>query len=360
MRDSKKAIIVTIAALLLIIVASVIIIEPYCETEYYSYNDKSYRDKNQGAFDYIILGSSHAMTAFYMPILDSELDCNSINLSGGLMTFRGRKAILEEEIDRNNISTVVLEIAYNALPRDKYEVEGSSYLIPRLGSGTKRMRYLLKNESLDNLDRIYSFELNNGIHVWSHIAYLFYKNIGQDNLIQRIKEGCSNFDFSQKTYQIRSEGNNLRLSEDDVKQKFNSLEIPCNYLKDNLKQIDSIVKLCHQNGTEVIFVVTPIADSVIWEYSNWDYFYDTMLTLGEEYNAKVYDFNLLKNRYELFDDAKTYSDDHHMWDAGAQVFTEVYCDIMQKVKTGEDVSNLFYSTYEEMKADSPYMQYLSE
>ena len=46
-----------------------------------------------------------------------------------------------------------------------------------------------------------------------------------------------------------------------------------------------------------------------------------------------------------------------MSEEGAASFTKVFCDIIKRSET-EDVSDFFYDSYEEMKADSPYMEYL--
>ncbi len=361
MRDSKKAILVSVIAVLIVAIASVVLIEPYFITESFATCDRPYRDSVAGSLDYLIIGSSHGLTAFDLPIIDEELSCNSFNLSGSVMPWRARKEILEKEIKRNPVKSVAIEIAYNAVDRDIYDAEGNAYFLPRLDSAKSRITYLLKNEKLDNYGTIYSHSLRNGLHIAVHMVYLLYKNLGTSpkELYNILVDGCKDVDFSKKTYGLRGTGEDLTLSADEVKSSYNSNEVIIKEADDNFEQLDKMVKLCRENNAEVIFVVTPIADSVIWEYDNWSAFYDVMKELGEKYSAKVYDFNLLKNRYELFSDTKTFSDVHHMWADGAKVFTKEYCKIMNKVNSGEDISDLFYSSYEEMKADSPYWQYMN-
>ncbi len=362
MRDSKKAILVSVITVLIVAIASVVLIEPYYITETFATCDRPYRDSVEGELDYLIIGSSHALTGFYMPIIDEELSCNSLNLSGGVMPWRAREEILKKEVNRNPVKTVVIEIAYNAVDRDIYDAEGNAYLLPRLDSAKSRITYLLKNETLDNYGTIYSHSLRNGLHVAVHMAYLTYKNIGTSpkKLYNILIDGCKDVDFSKKTNGIRGKGEDLTLSYDEIKESYNSNKISFKDATDNFEQIDKMVNICRENNAEVIFVVTPIADRVIWKYDNWDAFYDVTKDLGEKYSSKVYDFNLLKDRYALFSDSKSFSDDHHMCEEGAKAFTEEYCKIMNKINAGEDVSNLFYSSYEEMKADSPYMKYYNK
>ena len=59
----------------------------------------------------------------------------------------------------------------------------------------------------------------------------------------------------------------------------------------------------------------------------------------------------------LFSDSSTFVDGTHLNRAGAEKFTPQFCEIINSVDSGKDVSDLFYSSYEEMKKDSPYMKY---
>ena len=75
--------------------------------------------------------------------------------------------------------------------------------------------------------------------------------------------------------------------------------------------------------------------------------------------CEMYDMNLAKDRYSLYHDDISFYDETHMSMAGAKAFTKALCDIVNKSRTGEDISPLFYKSYNEMKQDSPYMQYLT-
>ena len=68
----------------------------------------------------------------------------------------------------------------------------------------------------------------------------------------------------------------------------------------------------------------------------------------------MWDFNLYRGRYELFTDRTSYYDDYHLSTDGATVFTRLMADCVKRARAGEDFSEEFYSSYEAMKADSPY------
>lgn len=358
MRDFKKAIISSVSFVLLIVIFSVCIIEPYYHTDYYSFTDRKYRDTLAGSIDYVIIGSSHAMTAFCPSIIDEKLNCNSYNLSGSLMTFRGREELLKEELVRNPVKNVIIEVAYNALSRDEYDAEGNMYLLPRLNGAKNRFKYLFENEILSNYDLIYSNDLGCGLTVCERIAYLLIKNYDKENLKDIISSGCSNYPYN-KDCNLRTTKNNVSLEGQNIIDNYNIEYIPKDYNEDNIDTIERMIDICNENNINVRLVVTPISDSEIWEYDGWDYFYDYMKNFSEKNNVSFFDFNLLKSRYSLFDDKDTFSDNHHMCEEGAKIFTNEFCSITNYVNSGDSIDDLFYSSYEEMKADSPYMEYYS-
>ena len=76
--------------------------------------------------------------------------------------------------------------------------------------------------------------------------------------------------------------------------------------------------------------------------------------LAEKYGVPLFDFNLLRSRYELFSDETSFSDDSHLSREGAEVFAAVMADILSRYRAGEDVSPLFNSSYQEVIHDSVY------
>ena len=112
-----------------------------------------------------------------------------------------------------------------------------------------------------------------------------------------------------------------------------------------------------ENGIRVVFVTVPESDGYLWKRDGFDDFKSICQKWFVEKNCEYYDFNLLKDRYRLFSDSCSYVDEGHLCGVGSETFTSVFCDIIKKVDAGEDVSDLFYDSYKEMKQDSPYMEY---
>lgn len=303
-----------------------------------STNDRNARDDLAGSLDYLFVGASHGLRAFIPSVIDEELNCNSYNLSGALMTFNGREAILNEELQRNDIKTVVIEISFDAFVRTSDEVEGNLYTVPRLAPASKRITYFIKNIDVFHYDLPYYYYFKDGM-------FALINNIRTNNL--------SNDQNNNKGYEA-IESNDITLSDNAVLETLNSYSIDTTFRQNNIASFDRMVDSCRDNNTKVIVVVTPISDSRIWEVDNWNDFYLTLKDFCEERNIEVYDFNLLKNRYELFNDSVSYYDDIHLSDEGAHVFSREFSIIMNMVNNHQDVSSLFYSSYSQMKADSPY------
>ena len=125
MNDIKKAVLGTLSFIICVCLMSFVIVEPYftyCllgNTVYYQ--DAPLRKKMAGSLDVLVVGASQAVRAFDPAVLDEELKVNSYNLAVPSMSMDSRYFILEKEIQRNDVSTVVIEIAYDTLKRDRKE-----------------------------------------------------------------------------------------------------------------------------------------------------------------------------------------------------------------------------------------------
>ena len=357
MQDSKKAIIVSVTYVLILILVSLLILEPYYNTDYLYTEcmDRKYRDSLSGSIDYIILGASNGQNALSPTIIDERLCCNSYNLSSPSVSFRGRRALLDEEINRNSIKDVIIEVSYNTLERNRFQRLGSSWIVPRLSSISSRLKYVLGEESIYNYDVIYAYNLSLAIFVGKHILFVIKDNIGNlSDIVGIISKECSGFEY-KKDFLI-DHSNDLTYSSVEAKEVYNSEKIadPTEYEPDNIVVLSDIIKECQERGCRVSLVVTPVSDAVIWRSNGWDGFYEYLKSYAKKKKVTFYGFNLLRNRYKLFNDRYSFSDDNHMSDKGAKAFTEEYCKIMKMNNLGQDTSDLFYKSYRDMKLDSPY------
>ena len=178
MPSSKKAILSAAVVLFLVVAISAVITMPYLHSEAEYYLDSEVREELAGSIDCIILGSSHTLTAFDTGTIDERLDCFSYNISGLQMTLDARYYLLEKEITRNPIDTVILELSYNAFTRieDEEYAHGDESTIARLDSFPERMGYLFRYVSLDDWLNLYSRQISSGLSHYASMVLGSLKN----------------------------------------------------------------------------------------------------------------------------------------------------------------------------------------
>lgn len=186
MNNFRKAMVMTLTFCLFVVGITACIVEPYFQSETFYYEDAKVRKDLSGQLNYLICGSSHAFRAFIPEILDEELGCNSYNLSCAMMTMQGRYAILKKEMDRNPINTVVLELSFNALTRNREREgpEGDIYMLARFDNFLERARYFISSIDIREYGKLYYDTLNRGFTCWNKIL-----NGEKDNLVQYKTKG---------------------------------------------------------------------------------------------------------------------------------------------------------------------------
>lgn len=346
MHNFKRILLSLCSILLLFTIGSIAVLEPYFKTEMHYYQDSQLREQLAGSIDCVAIGASNGLCALDTRIMDQELGCNAYNLAGSLMTLKGSQFLLKKELERNPIDTVILDITYETLTRVvKDEVgEGDTVTIARLDSLSERIKYMIECVPLNDWDSVYAYH---------------FTNYGIETFINRLK-GCnlavSAVDKSAKGFLSR-DGRNVTLTKQTAKEQYEKQPLNLNVKTSNVKQFKDLIELCQKYGTRVVLVTYPRSNAYLWETSGQDEFHRQVVKLAQQYNCEYYDGNLLKNRYEIINDASSFYDVEHMSAKGAEAFTKALCNIIKKAET-ENVSQYFYSSYEEMKADSPYVEYI--
>ncbi len=341
MKNFKKTIKTTVLFLIVLTVFSSAIMELFLSTESYYYQDANERDNLAGSLDYFVIGSSHGLRAFRPDILDTELDVNSYNLSGSLMTMLGKYEMLTSEAERNPVKTVVLEMASSSIVRNRETEgpEGEIYVLGRFNRVLPRLSYFFRAILPSEYGKTYYALLNRGVKC-------FYK-LRNGTLTQNNTKAFKGYAPFKKDYS-------------DVvinyKKKYNSLTLSEDIYDPNIRYLDKMVAFCKERDIRLIIVTTPLSLATVSKYSNYDWSYNWYKAYCEENDLEFYDFNLLKERTNLFSDRDSFHDRYHLGNTGAEIFTNYFCDFMKKVDSGEDISDLFYGSYAEFDANQPYSQ----
>lgn len=342
MQAFKKIIWSTLSFLIVLIIVSSAVLLPWENSESGSYMDSKLRESLAGKVDFIVVGASHGLAAFVPEIIDEELECFSYNLCGTMMPIYNRTYMLNKELARNPVKTVVLEMSYNALSRtSKREYgEGESLTLLRLDSFSERLSYMVKNVAFDDWLNVYCRHMISALSYW--------KSVLHHSAITRV-------DYSAKGYRAK-ESMDQTLSDDMIIDAYNSSKAIGEFTQENMDQFYELIHICKEQNCKIYVVSTPISNAAIWRSDDWDEFYRAMSEICAQQDIPWFDFNLLKDRYTQFLDASSFNDYAHLSAEGAEHFTYAFTDVINRYRTGEDVSSLFYSSYAEMKNDSPYME----
>lgn len=330
MHNFKKIILHTALLIFFVIIILICSTLPYFWGESYYYQDYKVRTSLSGKLDTLVIGSSHALRSIKPTVLNEKLNTKAYNLSSPLMSMYGRYVMLEKEINRNPIKTVYLEISYNALTlnRKTLGLEGDLYVLGRFDNVFERINFFTNAFTPDEYRKVLS-----DIIVRSKNSFSIHNTIEQ-----------------YKTFGYLSMPSNNQLLSDEVKEKVKNTKVLDTKIKEeSLNYFDKIIKLCKNNDIRVIFVVTPVTERMILEYSNLDDIFSQYIDLAKEYNCEYYDFNLDKHRKKLYSEESSFYDNTHMSDSGAEIFSNRLAEIIKCVDQGNNVSNYFLNSYAELK-----------
>lgn len=336
MHNFKQALKTTLCFLLTISVISFGLMELYFESANYYYQDGKAREELSGTIDYLISGASHGMRAFNTPSIDEALHVNSYNLCGSRMTMKGRYDILKEELERNPVRTVIVEVSYDAMSRDRKEEgpEGDIYVLGRTKGISKRLGFFASSFYPSEYPRMYYDTLSRGCYGIICGLHRQFRTTQTETI-----QGYYPYSDSEPNLGVPELNDSL----------YDSAAFDTNVIDYNKEYLDKILDLCEEHGAKVVLVTTPLSEYTIYRCSNLDVFYDYYCELAEERGIEYYDFNLLKNKNELFSDDISFYDEAHLNNTGADTFTSVFCDTLSRADKGEDVKADFYTSYQEKK-----------
>lgn len=314
---------------LIVALISGVIAYPYFHSETYHYQDGYVRDRMAGSLDLIICGASQAQRGISPAVLDETLGCNSYNIGSPLMTLEGRYTILKKELERNPVDTVILELCYDTMCRDRDLVgpEGDYYMMGRFTDPLERVAYFFTSARLDEYADFYCDILQRGINSWKNWRY---EQIGTS--------------ASYETKGFAPLATNA--IEMPAEEGFHQEAIATDVVEENLEYLEKILELCQERQVKVIIVATPLADGAILSYDKLDTIHQFYTQISEKWGCEYYNFSLYKGKSELFKDEDSFFDRNHLSAAGAEAFTRVLSGVIADSLAGQDSYDLFYESYE--------------
>lgn len=346
MRNSKKAILATLAFLLCFVLIAAALFVPHVFFADRYYENLIERELLANQLDALYLGACQGMCAYIPEVIDAELGWNSYNLSENLMPIYTRTRLLELELERNPIQTVVVEISFDALTRQQEaeKGEGDANVFILIPTAAERIRYMKDFIRLDELIPFYAVSLFKDLDA---AANLVMGDSLQEAVSGKVK---SNRGYSEWATQDN------RLAPEDVAALYQSEARTASVREENVAQLNELIDFCQAKGIRIIVTTVPLTDEFVWRMSGLETMRKVIAQICEEQGCEFYDFNLLKNRAELLSDEDCFFDHNHTSRKGAEIFSQEFARLMKLYDAGEDLSQLFYPSYDEALLHSVYAQ----
>lgn len=323
---------------LVVVLASAALIMPWLHAPV-DFHDQALREKLAGQIDTLIVGQSYARDGIVPKVLDEKLSTTTYNLSGSLMPIDGQQYMIKKELARNPVRHIVVEITPDTITNDEYLNYGNGdlYVVARLDSLSERVDYLLRCVEPSDWPNIYARMLLLSLRSAANALF------GRAETIEE-----ANMGFNPLT------AKNVAPDMDTARATHQSMSIFNNPREENIRAYEELIRFCKEAGCDVTIVYTPVSNIKVWQLYDQDVFYAWASEIAGKYDVPLFDFNLLRNRYALFSDETSFSDENHMSGEGAAVFSKVMADVLMRYRAGEDVSELFYDSYRDVIHDSVY------
>ena len=117
-----------------------------------------------------------------------------------------------------------------------------------------------------------------------------------------------------------------------------------------LEYIQKTKELCDKAHVRLIWITVPTSMEELYSIENLQEDMDYIAEFTKESGSPWLNFNLLRGREESLPDS-SYTDNLHVNGVGAEYFSKLLAETIQRLDDGKDVSDLFYDSVEEMKED---------
>ena len=338
MRIFKRFGLYVLSVVMVVAAVSAAFIVPWIHTPT-DFHDQALRGKLAGTIDTLIIGQSYSMDGIMPEKLDEKLGTSTYNLCGSLMPIYAQTYMVRKELTRNPVKNVIIEITPDTFTNDERlnYGNGDSYVVARLDSLSERLDYMARCVQPSDWPNIYARMMLMSLRSMAN------RLLGRMELIDESRRG-----FNPKEIE------DVSLDPEWARAYHQGMGIFGNPLEENIRAYEELIELCIAEGRNVALVYTPVSHGKVWMLYDQDYFLEWARTMAKKYDIPLFDFNLLKSRYELFSDETSFSDDNHLSEEGAEIFSGVMADVLHRYRAGEDVSPLFYSSYREVILDSIY------
>ncbi len=341
MSNFKKTIKTIALFFLVFILLNLGIMGVYLTGENFYYQDARERAELSGTLDFLVFGSSHVMRSVIPDILDEELGVNSYNMAISSASMQEHYEMLTVEAERNPVDTVILGVSYDTMTRNREErgaIESDFYVLSKLDFWHQVPYFFSALEPSEYIRMYYEF-LNKGFEC---IDMAVRGTWHAEN--DKIDKGFVSY------YSLHNEGDNTDILVTEYSDIYNTEVLPEKIDESSVEYLDKILELCNENDIQLIMIDVPMSKTFISLYQNLDASRSWYAEYAQNNDIEFFDFNLYKEIPDIFSDDVDFHDINHMNSIGAEKFTKLFASFYMKLENDEDVEDLFYDSYDEMKS----------
>ena len=303
--------------------------------------------------DTIFVGASVCSASFDPAVFNERLGVKSFNMATPSQAIEQTIYAVETALEDHQIKTVIFGMGFFTLKGDEVKAAELTFRNARnrkiggMEGMVEQIKYMFSEGTIDaeaSINYMFPWTYNHVEMNWESIS---------NNIVAKLSSEEERFDVSSDERKSWILENGYRpytgvVNYDEIWAN-NSYYIYSPKLEEyEMQKLEQLINLCNENNVELIIVNIPhpvhdvIACSDSYAQEN-----EEVAALCESYGVDYYNFNLAKEEiYEAM--PEYYYDFEHLNYTGSQVFSENFCDFLERRATGEDMDTYFYSVEEFM------------
>jgi hypothetical protein len=302
----------------------------------------------EGGIEAAFIGASHALYGLDTQALDKSLGARCFNLGSASQKALDSFYLLKEMYGENKPKLVVIEVTYAMYTRfSGYDNPTSSMILyDYYRPGANKLAYLgaafTPEDYPDVFLKAYRYR--------SRFPEIF------DTLGRKLTAEYFSYDPAVSSYEDeRYAGKGFVYHEGGFEEGGLGRMSPYrwdrrNLNTDELDYLERMIKLCKEQGSEVVLISTPLPMATLLTLGNYDDVHAYFAKLAKANAAPYYDFNLVRDQRFARRDAY-YFDTNHLNGQGAAAFSTVLGDALNRHRAGEDLSGWFYPDFSALARD---------
>ena len=295
----------------------------------------------------IVVGASQVYHGSETSVLAEEMGYEEVlNASTASQSTDGAYYMLEDLLNRFDPEVVVVNLNWDRLyPKKQENLHRGRLLVGDYISEIGKLKYFLNCAPVGqwfNLSYLYRFggtvtslkQLKYNYEIRKKVADPEWKtDTDQDSYY-----GGNGYIVFKKTAPEGSmNAETLTFSEDLISEH-------------EAKYTRKIAELCSKKGIRLIWITIPTTLAEMYSVDDYQKAWDYLTEFCKETGYPYINFSMLRDREELFPDT-VFSDHIHLATPGAERFSKILADTIKKVDAGEDISGMFYDSFEQLKQD---------